>query len=346
MSLFLAIVGAIFAFFIVVLIHEAGHFMVARWLKIRVFRFSVGFGKPIFRYVGKDDIEYVIGILPLGGYVKMDDNYPSPFARILVALAGPVANFILAVVVFAITFSIGISTLKPIIASVSPHSIAARAGIKPGDQIVRMDDAPAYGWPAVVMGLVTHMGDSDPLTAQVMRNHGRTLKTVFLDMRQWSFDPIKPNLLQSFGVKPRITKPPALHREQYPFYRAWVPAIDETKKWTVFQWIVLKKVVMGQISLKTLGGPVSIFHTAGSATLAGLTAYLQFIALISVTLGFFNLLPIPALDGGHFLISLIEIVTQKPVSMRVQILLINIGITFLFLLMFYATTNDVLRLFH
>ena len=455
MSVLIAIIGAIFAFFIVVLIHEAGHFWVARLLGIKVLRFSIGFGKPIVTYCAKSGVEFVIGFLPLGGYVKMQDMHNTPektaenvgstgvafesksiYARMAVAAAGPFANFILAIFLFSIIFTIGVTKLKPVIGSVSPHTIAATAQLKPGDEIMQMGDTPTHDWQSVLLNLIAHIGDAQELRVTVLPKGLRQTKIRFLDLENWQFDPMQPSLLKSVGLTPyfppipaviavvtpqspaanagllpkdRILsinqismkdwqevvtwvqahpskrvrllirrddnnkifslvtgaqevagkpigflgiqpEPPTLpqwlqYRESYPWFMAAWPAIKETARWIDFQCIVLKKMILGQISMKTLSGPLSIFRTAGSASLAGLVSYLEFIAFLSVILGVLNLLPIPALDGGHFLFCVIEGLRGKPLSINVQILLINIGIIFLISVMLYATTNDLLRFF-
>ncbi|OGT25885.1 MAG: RIP metalloprotease RseP [Gammaproteobacteria bacterium RIFCSPLOWO2_02_FULL_42_14] len=454
MSAIIAILGAVFAFFIVVLVHEAGHFVVARCCGIKVLRFSIGFGKSLFSHRAKSGVEYTIGMLPLGGYVKMQDAYSdtlnpsegssgvafektSVFTRIAVALAGPLANFLLAILVFAIIFTVGIHRLKPIVGRVLPHSVAAQAGIQPGDQVIRIRETATPDWQSVILSLIIHAGDEDELPLTVISRSLATPTTRFLDMQGWEFDPARPDLLGSIGmlpffptvsaklavvlsnspaakaglqpgdvvlrvnnqpvsdwqtlvaqlqphpnqivnltirrngnnqtlsvlmgeqkqggrlsgylgVEPNVPPIPASleNHQQYPWYLAIQPATEEVWRWTYFQLVVVKKLFEGKLSMQMLGGPVSIFQSAGSASLAGLIAYLQFIALISVILGVFNLFPIPALDGGQILFCLIESVIGRPLPERAQIALTNFGIIILVILMCYATSNDLLRLFH
>ena len=450
MSAFIAIVGAIFAFFIVVVVHEYGHFIVARLVGIKVLRFSIGFGKPIFKYRAKSGVEYVIGFLPLGGYVKMQDASGAPdaslsqlgssgdpfeskplWARMAVVLAGPIANLILATVVFAIVFMLGVTQLKPIIGDVTPQSIASKAALQSGDQIMQMGNWKTNDWQRVIMFLITHIGDPKDISIRVLPHNAKTPITRTINLTHWQFDPLKPDLLSSLGVAPYFPKIPpvvstvladspasksdlrandiivsinqvavsswqdfvkwvekhpdqtatltvkrdntlkqisvhigeknkmgflGIHpksikipenlkfKEQYPWYLTGGPSLQLTEQWMVFHLVVIKQMVMGRISMKTLGGPVSIFQTAGSASLEGLIAYLQFIALISVVLGVLNLLPIPALDGGYFMFFVIEAVIRRPLPARIQILLINVGVILLLTMMVYATINDVTRL--
>ncbi|OGT43756.1 MAG: RIP metalloprotease RseP [Gammaproteobacteria bacterium RIFCSPHIGHO2_12_FULL_40_19] len=450
MSPLIALIGSIFAFFIVVVIHEYGHFIVARFVGIKVLRFSIGFGKPIFKYRAKSGVEYVVGFLPFGGYVKMQDAMsaqdPSqshlgsagdPFesksllARMAVVLAGPIANLILATVIFAIVFMIGITQIKPIIGDVKPDSIASKAGLQSGDQIIQMGRWKTNDWQHVVMFLITHMGDKQEIPIVLLPRNTQTPITRTIHLQHWQFDPLKPDLLSSLGFTPYVPNIPpiiasilpdspasksdlrendhileinhspvlswqalvkwvekhpnqsaivtirrnnilkripiqigekdkmgflGIHpksikipesmqiKEQYPWYLTGKPSVKLTEQWVIFHLVVIKQMLLGRISLKTLGGPVSIFQTAGMASLEGLTTYLQFIALISVVLGVLNLLPIPALDGGHFMFFVIEGVMRKSIPMRIQVLLINIGIILLLTMMVYATVNDLTRL--
>lgn len=444
----IATIGAILAFFIVVVVHEYGHFIVARVVGIKVIRFSIGFGKPIFKYRTKSGVEFVIGWLPLGGYVKMQDafseeNLPgsagdafeskSLLARMAVVLAGPAANILLAFVLFSAVYTIGITHLKPIIGSVTTNSIAAKASLKPQDQIVKLGNTAINNWQQVVMFLIAHIGDQREIPILLLPQHAPVPVTHQINLKNFQFDSLKPDVLSSFGITPYflpippvialiapdspaaksdlragdlitqideqpirswqdcvriiekkplqaaiitiqrqhhvkkvtvvigeknkmgflgimpkpITVPDALRfKEQYPWYFSFAPAYMQTKQWVVFHLVIIKQMLLGRISLKTLGGPVSIFQSAGSASLAGLTSYLQFIALISVVLGVLNIMPIPALDGGHFLFFVIEGVMQKPLPLRLQVLLINCGVIFLVTMMLYATLNDLIRLLH
>lgn len=450
MSALIAIVGSIFAFFIVVVVHEFGHFIVARRMKIKVLRFSIGFGKPIWSHVAKSGVEYVIGFLPLGGYVKMQDafsaleskgnnagsegdafEHKSLLARAAVVVAGPAANIVLAIIIFTLVYTIGITQMKPIVADILPHSIASMAQLQQGDQIIQTGRFATRNWQAVTMELISHMGDSHPLSLTVLPKNSPKLITKYLNLAHWQLDPIKPDLFKSLGFKPYFPKipprifsiaphspaskselrvndlilavnktpvdswqtlvtqienhlnksvlitvqrnqsiknitvmiteknhhgflgispkpikiPPALqYKQQYSLPYAVLPAMHETHRWIRFQFAVLKQMLTGKISLKTMGGPVSVFQTAGVASLAGLTTYLQFIAFISVVIGVLNILPIPALDGGHLLFCVVEALIRRPIPVRIQVLLVNIGIAFLLMLMVYATSNDLLRL--
>lgn len=452
MSPFISILGAILAFFIVVLVHELGHFVIARAAHIKVFRFSIGFGKPIWSHVAKSGVEYVIGFLPLGGYVKMQDAFSplesqgknvgslgvafeqkSLWIRALVVVAGPFANIILAIIVFTAMYTIGVTQLKPIISSVKSHSIAAIAHLQAGDSIIQTGRWTTHDWQSVAMEFILHKGDHDPLALMVLPKNKHQPVTKYINLQHWNLDGTAPDFFMSLGfqpafpkVAPRISvvevnspaekaglrindlimsinqKPVdswqalvpliAAHKNQtvkmtikrdgfiknfsvligeknhrgflgvspkaiqipanlqyqihYAIWQAIVPAVVETWRWTRFQFSVLVKMLSGTISPKTIGGPISIFETAGKASTAGLTTYLNFIAFISVAIGVLNILPVPALDGGHLLFCAIESIIRRPIPIKIQVFLINVGVVLLITLIVFATTNDLFRLIH
>lgn len=451
MDIAISIIGAILVIFVVILIHELGHFAVAKWSGVTVERFSIGFGRPIWLHRAKSGTEYALGILPFGGYVKMlgegDTDVPladasgaynrkSVWTRMAIVLAGPFMNFLLAVFMFWIIFMLGITTIKPVVGQVIPNSVAATAGMKSGDAIVKVGRIHTRSWQRIVMSLIGHVGSHRDLSMTVQPPQSEQLKTLQLDLRQWQLDPVKPDFLTSLGIKPFrpdypaiiakvfpksaaaragmrvgdhivafdgqpvkdmmalvervksqpgrkatvtvvrngkrlvlsavvgkrevegkqigflgfLAKPPKwpkgmVERMQYSPIGAFGVASREVATLTWFHVIVLRKMFVGDISVRTLGGPITIFHSAGKASHGGWRVYLGFIAFISIALGFINLLPIPGLDGGHFVFYVIEAVTRRPVPERIQSWAIKIGIVLLIMLMIFATMNDVLRLF-
>ena len=451
MSLTIAIVGAIFAIFVIILIHELGHFSAAKWLGVVVEKFSIGFGRPIWSYQASSGTTYQIGILPLGGYVKMLGEYNDVerldrqsgafnqqplWARWIIVLAGPMMNFILAILLYAGTYMLGMTYVKPVVGQVVPQSIAAQAGVQAGDQIVAIGDMKAPNWQRVVVSLVRHAGETGKLPITVRSQQGAEAVTKELNLATWQLDKQSPNFLASLGIKPwrptfpakvagilpdspaakstlqvgdtiigingkavttmqqasaiirqhpnetlrlkilrndkkvllrvktgqhevrgkkigylgfkaKLTRvpPEMLHKVHYSLLEAWPPAIREA--WTVFtiNAVVLKKMLFGDISVRSLGGPITIFKSAGQASQSGIRTYLAFIAFISITVGFINLLPIPGLDGGHLLFYVIEFVIRRPIPERYQSIALQVGLVLLILLMVQATINDVLRHF-
>lgn len=448
----ISILGAIAAIFIVVLIHELGHFTVARLLHVKVTKFSIGFGKAIWSYTPpKSGIEYAIGIIPLGGYVKMLGEQPDQiedealrkqsysaqpvWSRMAIALAGPLANIILAIVAFLIVYLLGVTYVKPVIGKVVPQSIAAKANLQPGAQIIQIGKRDIYGWQQVMTSLLAHIGDSKKVSVITLKDHQKSQH--WLDLSQWTIKKRTPDIIGSLGFIPyrvpipavvkkvmpqspaarggmqandRIVKingkpvtdwldvlrvirhhadktvtmtvnrkglagkqltvhvgvadpkakqkighigaevllpklpPSMLHIVRYGFFESI--AAGATRTWNLFtlNLKILGKMFTGAVSVNTLGGPISIFKTAGQASQAGWSVYLSFIGFVSVALAFINLLPIPMLDGGHVFFQLIEVVTRKPVPMRYQILGVKIGIVLILWLMVQATINDILRL--
>ncbi len=445
----LSLLGALLAILLVILVHELGHFSVARWCGIKIQRFSIGFGKVLWKRKDKQGTEYTVCLLPLGGYVKMlgegseavvvSDrtfafNQKSLWARAAVVLAGPLVNFIFAIFLFWIVLQIGVEHVRPVIGQVATSSIAANAGLGAGDELKQVGSIKIQGWQSVLMALIFHLGDQDHLPVVVQTQ--QSVKTYQLALHDWVVNQDNPLLLESLGITPYQPKIPPIvaavepnspaaslnlkagdrivgvnHKsmndwieitrflqthpdqsivlgvqqgsavrwqkvnlshfkiapnkivgylgvrvqapewpaemKQWRQYSAWsaLPAaIQQTRDLTFFNLVVLLKMLSAKISLHNLSGPISIFTTAGNAFKIGLTAYLSFIAFVSISLGFINLLPIPCLDGGHLMFFLVEGVRGRPLAERYQRLLMRIGLLCIVLLMTQAIINDLLRL--
>lgn len=443
----LAVIGAVVALFTIVLLHEYGHFIVARWCGVRVLRFSIGFGKPIWRRVGRDGIEYQIGILPLGGYVKMLDEHSSDesdlppdafpkaalWKRFLIVVAGPMMNLVIAFVMFVMIGLLGVMQVKPVIGKVQASSIAAKAGFQSRDEFLSVADESTSTWQAVMMNFAVHSGDEHPINVTVRRHgHAQSLQLpmaqVVLASRDTDlfavlgFKPFVPtsaprvsqvlpgSVAKKAGVEPGdeilsfaghltpdwptlvsvikasrgktgellFKRSGVLHREtitlgsltykgkqqgffgvrgQAPAYPAEYLRHQRLSLWQsipaacIHTWRLVEmnarmlyKLVVGSISTEMLGGPISVFKAAGQATLAGVAVYLRFIAFISVTIGFVNILPIPGLDGGHIMYQLFELILRRPVRVATQQVGTVIGFALLIVIMIQATWNDVLSL--
>ena len=452
MDTLLAVAGAVIAVLLIILIHEAGHFGMARAVGVRVLRFSIGFGRPICRFVSKkSQTEYVIGWLPLGGYVRMygdesdptTKNDPDAYAaqalwkRFLIVVAGPMVNFILAIVIIWGLFLSGVQYVAPVIGAVQASSPAQAAGLAPGDLIVSVGGKRTPGWQQVAMQIIQAVGKKEAVSITIQpKGSGKSIQR---KLKLWSvnFNKTRVNALEELGltpfypqtkpvianvledspasragfrtadlimrvnakpvpswrdlatliranpgsamrwtikregreqtqvihigskageqgpygyagilVKPPTWPPEMLHVEHYGPLAAWVPAWQRVWGLLVFKMGVLFKLVMGELSMKVMGGPITIFHAAGQATLAGWQVYWQFVAIISLSIGFINLLPVPGLDGGHLLFQLIELIRRRPVSLRVQQVGVAIGMGLLILLMIQVTFYDLTRLFN
>lgn len=444
---------------ILVTVHEFGHFWVARRCGVKVLKFSIGFGKAVKTWVGKDGVEYVIAPIPLGGYVKMlgqeDTSVADPAAvdpedasksfaaksvwqRMAISAAGPIANILLAIVVFwLINVVYGISGVAPVISSVAPGSVAESVGLSAGDEIIAIDGEQTVLWQQVSMQLLARMGETGQLEFEVERGAGDR-RVINVPIMGWMANETEPRPLRDLGISqldippvlgevmadgaaelaglqsgdrilvvdgvairswsqwvelvraspelplaieversgrvlqlqltPATTQdqagvaygfigasvqqisyselvPQEMRREvKYNPLSAIAPAVVETYEKSVFVLASIKKMVVGLISVKNINGPITIAQVAGETASYGLNVYLGFLALLSISLGVMNLLPIPVLDGGHILYNLIEIVTRRPVPERVQAMGLQIGLLLIGGIMMLAVYNDVNRL--
>lgn len=450
MHLMISIIGAILAIFIIIILHEMGHFFVARAFGVKILRFSIGFGRALYTKVDKNGTEYVLAAIPLGGYVKMlgetnENDIPSQerhrafnrkplLVRMAVVLAGPATNFVLAVLVFWAANLIGTSHIKPITGRVLAHSYAAKAGVKQGDYILAVGDKPTYNWQQVIMELFMYIGDPEPALVKVIPKGQSTPVIRSFDLATWKIDKRKPEIFKSIGMfpftprippiiqkviphspaanagmraqdkiikvqgksinddwaqvtdligqssgkqmsitvqragKPKVLNvkvgrradtgylgvmvvmpklaPDMIYTERYNVLTAWKPAA--LRAWVLFKYnlLVLQKLINAKLSFKVIGGPISIFQAAGEASHGGWEVYLSFIGFISLAVGFINLLPIPGLDGGHFLFQVIEALIRRPVPEKIQAVGFTVGMLFVLLIVLNATVNDLYRLFN
>lgn len=443
-------IGAfIVALGLLVAVHEFGHFWVARRCGVKVERFSIGFGKAIWRRLGKDGTEYVLALIPLGGYVKMLDgrvdalkpgeevqafNHKSVWARMAIVAAGPMANFVFALFAFWLMFMIGVPSVKPVVGEVRPASIVAEAGILPGMEIVGVGGEETGDWESVTYALISHLGDA---SVQLKLKAANTSYAVdkTLQLAGWKFDPDKESPIGSLGIVPlggkvlpvveavvpssasekaglqigdrikgvdgeaitewaqfveRVQQSPAQPLQvtverggsemtltltpdgkkvkgqlvgfvglspqlvplpdeyrtllQYGPLQALWHGVQKTWSLITLTFDMIGKLIGGIVSLDNLSGPISIAKGAGSSADYGLVYFLGFLALISVNLGIINLFPLPVLDGGHLVYFLIEAITGKPVSEKIQEVGFRIGAAILMLLMGIALFNDFARL--
>lgn len=340
---------------ILVGVHEWGHYITARVLGIKVLRFSIGFGKPLFRYSNKHDTEYVLGMLPFGGYVRLLDTREAdvpaseqPFAfdkqavwkRMLVVLAGPGANILFAVIAYWMMFVVGVDFIEPTIGAVKVDSIAADARLLPGMEITHVDGRYTPGWQQVVIGVLNHVGDQDNMVVTANTRAGS--QQFYLDLQSWPKADASRQPLRSLGIKPSGAL--RYNRVQYAPTQAVVPALQETAQFVSFNFVMIGKLLTGKLALHVLGGPIGIFNSAGAAFYRGTGMFLEFLAILSIGLAIINLLPIPGLDGGQFVYLLYEGVVRREVSLGVQVLLFRLGIIVLVVLSVQVLINDLMRL--
>jgi regulator of sigma E protease len=341
---------------VLVFVHELGHFMVAKRLGILVQRFSIGFGPVLFsRRHG--ETEYALSAMPLGGYVKMlgeeDENDPAvvaeperafstqpPRRRAAVVFAGPAMNFVFAFVVYALLFAtVGaeVPSHEARIGGVSAGMPAEQAGLQPEDRIVAVDDRPISTW--------------EELSQSVLGSQGRRLRlTVERDAHQFPIE-VTPELLDNrtiFGEEAgrvyRIGIEASRDWTIVSPFRAVVMAGQQT--WSASAVVVKGLVLMlqGRVSPSELGGPIAIARAAGQQARAGARYFLTMLAFLSINLGVLNLLPIPALDGGHLAFFGIEGLLRRPLRQRHRELAQQVGLLLLITLMVFVFYNDIHRL--
>lgn len=443
--------GFVIAIAVLVTIHEYGHFWMARRLGMQVQRFSVGFGKPLWVRKGADGTEYALSAIPIGGYVSFADpegeltpeqiarsyNHRPPFQRILVLLAGPLANFLFAIVAYWALLAVGTPAFKPVVGEIKADSPAAIAGLHSGDRIVAVGDdrvktqegavlaildrviageavkvelkAPDGGerettleiegerrsltepgallpglgfdwWYPEVPPVVGQVVAGSPaeraglrpgdrivaidgrptrdflaMVAAVQPNPGKTLRfTIERGGKQFD-QPIevegqrdKDRLVGRIGVQqaPGAPMPESMRTvERYGPLEAVGPAIARTWAMSALTVRMIGKLLVGEVSVKNLSGPISIAEVAGFSLRQGILSFLSTLGILSVSLFVLNLLPIPILDGGQIVFRLAEVVKGRPLSERAQAVGQQIGIVLLLVLMSFAFYNDLSRLF-
>lgn len=332
--------------------HELGHFLAARFFGVRVEVFSIGFGTKIFsKVIG--NTQYCLSLIPLGGYVQMkgqDDKDPmkksfdndsytmkKPWQRIIILFAGPFANFLLAFLLYMVMGSIGVTKLSPIIGNLSENSPALHAGLQSHDRLVMINNEPIQAW--------------DDVSQMIQKAQNILEVKVEREGAVYTFN-ITPKILpyqNMFGetlYKKMIGIAPSGQTVEIVYGLTELPdfALTQTIKATTMILTGLQKLIEGVVSPKELGGIISIVQVTSEASEAGLLALFALTALISVNLGVLNLLPIPALDGGHIMFNAYEMLTRKSPSERIVYIMTLSGWVLLLTLMVFTIFNDIYRL--
>ena len=460
LEVLISVIALLVTLGILVTIHEFGHFWVARRCGVKVLKFSIGFGKAVKTWIGKDGVEYVIAPIPLGGYVKMlgqedttavdtsglsESQQQCSFAckplwqRMAIVAAGPVANFLLAIFVFwLINISYGVSGIAPVVNNIIEDSLAETAGLRAGDEILAVDGQATITWQQVTLQLLARLGETGEITLTVDPADSSRTRTLQVPINAWMGAETAPNPVGNLGIiqfeipadiggiipggaaqaadlrigdeiisvdgrsirgwthwveviraSPELTLnvvvqrgginsallmtpetatlddgtvigsigayvqettlaellPPEMQRQvNYNVLSAIQPAVIETWDKSLFVLDSVRKMVVGLISPKNINGPITIAQVAGETVTYGLDVYLGFLALLSISLGVLNLLPIPVLDGGHLLYYAIEAVIRRPVPERIQAFGLQLGLLMISGIMMLAIYNDVNRL--
>jgi regulator of sigma E protease len=344
---------ALVVFSFLIFFHELGHFLAARFFGVHVEVFSIGFGKRILtKKFGAT--EWSFSMIPLGGYVRMkgqDDSDPSkksydddsynaktPFQRIIISLAGPFANFLLAFLLYLAVSIIGVPTPLANIGKLMKDSSALEAGIQLEDSITNIDGKAIKYW-SEIGETVGQNSQSHQITILRENNYiDMTLTPKLMATKNIFGEEEKRYLL---GISPNPNK---MENVSYGLDDGVTFAYEQTQHASLYILKSLQKLISGLIPVENLGGVVGIVDTTSKVSQMGLVAVLMFAALISVNLGVINLLPIPALDGGHIMFHLYELITKKPANDSIMLKLTLLGWGILLSLMLLGLYNDINRL--
>ncbi|WP_456380349.1 RIP metalloprotease RseP [Hydrogenimonas sp.] len=332
--------------------HELGHFLFARLFGVYVERFSIGFGKVVFsKVVG--GTEYALSAVPLGGYVKMkgqDDSDPTkishdpdsytakpPWQRILILLGGPLFNFLLAFFLYYAIALMGANAYKPVIGTVQENSPAQQAGLQKGDRIIAINDEKIEIWDEL-SDIISH--SSGPL--EMLVDHNGTLRSVVvtprvLEAKNIFGETVKRRMV---GIGPAGDIVTVTYDPLHAFSYAWEKTLEASRMIVVS----VEKLIEGVVPAKDMGGVIAIVQVTAEASQHGLVALFALTALISVNLGVLNLLPIPALDGGHIIFTLYEMIFRRPPNEEIVYRLTVVGWALLFSLMVFTIYNDIARI--
>lgn len=347
---------------VIVFLHEFGHFIVARLCKVRVLEFSIGFGKKLFSITDKHGTEWQIRLLPFGGFVKMygdrnmasmPDYQPSAellsakdafinknvYQRIAIVIAGPVANFLSAILILALLFKIyGMQQTSTVLDRIMPNSPAEIAGLKINDQVLAINQKSTKTFADIANFIA--ISTEKELTFSILRD-GQNIDikvSPILQEKKNYFDEVHKARFVGIGSSQTQTI-------AFSWLASLKQATIETYDLSTTILLGVKQLLFGQRSITEINGPVKIAKYSGKTVEYGMVAVLWFVALISVNLGIMNLLPVPVLDGGHLLYYVLEVILRKPIPLKIQEFGNKLGVSFLFFLMLVATYNDILSLF-
>ena len=336
---------------VLVLIHEFGHFIAAKRIGVRVEKFSFGFGPKLFS-VKKGETEYLVSAIPLGGYVKMAGDEPgeavkgekweflsrSIAERFGIIFAGPLLNYILAFLIFSVIFMFGSPTLTTEVGSLLNDYPAFRSGILAGDKVTQVDGKDVVYWEDMTAIIHNHL--NGPVKLKVERKD----KVVYFEVQ-----PVIREMKDIFGKTNRIAllgiaPSQKIENVRYGFFQSFGMGFKKLIDLTAITYRALWSIITGRVSIKeSMTGPIGIFIITGKAAQMGLIYLVHLMGLLSASLAIFNLLPLPVLDGGHILFLLIEKIRGRPLSIKSQEVISNIGVVFLILLTAFIFYSDIMK---
>ena len=336
---------------IIVFIHELGHFFWAKKSGVYCYEFSLGFGPKLFSFKRKnDETLYCLRLIPIGGYVAMageevDDDTSVPkdkkmynkpwYKKLVIVLAGVTNNFILGfLVLFIMALCYGSYTTKPIIGEVVKDSACAKAGLKSGDKILKINGEATRTWDDVTLTLTLANNEK----AQKILVETKDGKKELIKVKPKKIKDKDGNVSYSYGMGLDSKK-------YYGIKNAFSYATSKFGSTFNSMIVTIKALITGKIGVSALSGPVGIYTIVGAQSKAGLSGLLYLLAYLSINVGFINLIPFPAFDGYRAVIILIEKITGKKVNPKVDAIVNNIGLMLLFALMIFITVKDVLKLF-
>ncbi|MBI2093357.1 MAG: RIP metalloprotease RseP [Candidatus Omnitrophica bacterium] len=335
---------------LLVIFHEMGHLLVARWAQVRVLRFSMGFGPRILNWK-RGHTEYSLSAIPLGGYVKMageqhgeETHQPWEYlskpvgVRALIVFAGPLVNYLLAFLSLWVVFVIGFPELLPVVGTVSPDMPAQIVGLKTSDRILEIEGKPVESWDA--MTKIVYASADKPLSFVIEREGLRQNLSITPRAKQTT-DPFgRETTIGLIGISPS---------GEFQTYRvgplqAIGKAFKQQAQWVSQTMLALWSIVTGKIALRdSVTGPIGIVFLTSSALKTGLSPLLFLVSLFSLSLALFNLFPLPILDGGHLLFLGLEWFRGRPVSVRIQERSVQVGFVLLMTLVLVICVNDIQR---
>ena len=348
----MGIIVALLVLSVLIFFHELGHFTAARFFGVRVDVFSIGFGKKLYtKVIG--DTQWSISAIPLGGYVKMkgqDDSDPTkisydedsynvkkPWQRIIILLAGPFANFLLAFILYFAIANIGVPKLLPYVGTVGADTPALTAGLQKNDRLMQINGINIQYWENIGQHINAAKADITLIVEREQQLVTLQLSPKVIDDQNIFGEKITRRII---GISPS--------GKQTTVYFGFIEGLDyaweETKKASLLIVQSVQKLITGVVGADKLGGIITIVDVTAEASSAGILALFFFTALISVNLGVLNLLPIPALDGGHIMFNLYEMITGKTASEKVMMYITMVGWALLISLMMLGLYNDINRL--